>query len=53
MSCYAECGQLLRESGQFECWDGEGKRNELGGYDANEKCWFVVCVLQRLDGRGT
>ena len=23
---YAEFGQLLRESGQFECWDGDGKR---------------------------
>ena len=42
--CYAECGQLLRESGQFECWDGDGKRRELGGYDGNEICWFVVCV---------
>ena len=26
---YAECGQLLRESGQFECWDGEGKGRSL------------------------
>ena len=24
---YAAFGQLLRESGQFECWDGDGKRN--------------------------
>ena len=22
---YAAFGQLLRESGQFECWDGDGK----------------------------
>ena len=21
-----------------------GKRKELGGYDGNEKGWFVVCV---------
>ena len=48
---YAECGQLLRESGQFECWDGDGKRKELGGYDGNEKGWFAGC--KRLDGRGT
>ena len=34
----------LRESGQFECWDGDGKRKELGGYDGNEKGRFVVCV---------
>ena len=34
---YAEFGQLLRESGQFERWDGDGKRKELGGYDGNEK----------------
>ena len=33
-----------RESGQFECWDSDGKRKELGGYDGNEKCWLVVCV---------
>ena len=46
---YAEFGQLLRESGQFECWDGDGKRKELGGYDANDVC----CVCKRLDGRGT
>ena len=31
-------------SGQFECWDGDGKRKERGGYDENEKGWFVVCV---------
>ena len=36
-------------NGQFECWDGDGKRKELGGYDGNEKGWSVVCVL---DGRG-
>ena len=41
---YAEIGLLLRESGQFEWWDGDGKRKELGGYDGNEKGWFVVCV---------
>ena len=23
---YASFGQFLRESGQFECWDGDGKR---------------------------
>ena len=44
MSFYAEFGQLLRESGQFECWDGDGKRKELGGYDGKETGWFVVCV---------
>ena len=41
---YAECEQLLRESGQFEYGDGDRKRKELGGYDGNEKGWFVVCV---------
>ena len=39
---YEEFGQ--HESGQFECWDGDGKRKELGGYDGHEKGWFVVCV---------
>ena len=47
---YAECGQLLRESGQLECWDGDGKRKELGGYDGNEKGWFVVCVRDYMEG---
>ena len=27
---YAALGQLLRESGQFECWDGDGKRKGAG-----------------------
>ena len=44
--------QLLRESWQFECWDGDGKREDLGGYDGNEKGWFVV-PRKSLDGRGT
>ena len=44
---YPEFGQLLHESGEFECWDGDGKRKELGGYDGNEKGWFVVCVRGR------
>ena len=35
---------LCGKSEQFECWDGDGERRELGGYDGNEKCWFVVCV---------
>ena len=34
----------MRVNGQFECWDGDGKRKELGGYDGNEKGWSVVCV---------
>ena len=41
---YAAFGQLLRESWQFECWDYDGKRRELGGYDRNENGWSVVCV---------
>ena len=49
---YAEFGQLLRESGQFECWDGDGKRKELVGYDGNEKDWFVVCVKRRKGWEG-
>ena len=35
----------MRVHGQFECWDGDGKRKELGGYDGNEKGWSVVCVI--------
>ena len=26
---YGDVGQLLRESGQFECWDGDVKRGLL------------------------
>ena len=39
---HAEFGQSLRDSGQFECWECDGERKELGGYDGNEKGWFVV-----------
>ena len=40
MSLFAAFGQLiLRESGQFECWDGDGKR--VGGHDGNVG---VLCV---------
>ena len=41
---YAAFGQLLRGSWQFEYWDDDGKRRELGGYDRNENGWSVVCV---------
>ena len=32
---FAAFGQLLRESGQFECWDGDMKRKGMCGYDGN------------------
>ena len=48
MSCCMRHFGHLNLNGQFECWDGDGKRKELGGYDGNEKGWSVVCV----DGRG-
>ena len=35
---YAECGQLLRESGQCECWDGDAKRKELGTRNVGLLC---------------
>ena len=41
---YAECGQLLRESGQFECWDGDGKMKELGGYMMETRNVGLLCV---------
>ena len=41
---YAEFGQLLRESGQFECWDGDEKRKGAWRIDGNEKGCSVVCV---------
>ncbi len=34
-------GQLLRERGQFECWDADEKRKGVGGYDGKVG---VLCV---------
>ena len=39
----------MRVNGQFECWNGDGKMKEHGGYDGNEKCWSVVCVRWKGD----
>ena len=43
MSFYAECGQLLRECGQFECWDGDGKGRELADLMETRKVG-LLCV---------
>ena len=47
---YAAFSQLLRVSWQFEYWDDDGKRRELGGYDRNAKGWSVVCVRDQMEG---
>ena len=44
-SFYAEFGHLLRESGQFECWDGDEERYGAWRYDGNEKGRSVMCVI--------
>ena len=41
MSLYAAFGQLLHGSGPFECWDVDGKRKGVGGYDGKVG---VLCV---------
>ena len=42
---YAEIGQLLHESGQFECWDGDGKRKGAWRICGNEKGSVECCVF--------
>ena len=49
MYFYAEFQQLLRESGQFECWTVTRRGRELADIIGGLEC----CECRRLDGRGT
>ena len=44
-------GQLLCESGQFECWEGDGKFQEGSLADMMEtRKVSVVCVRDQMEG---